>query len=64
MAGSLLESGGKGCAPSFLVKNHSFVDGNSSIAAALFLWFMRRTGILYRGRRFRAADNCAGLPSR
>ena len=32
----------------FLVKNHSFVDGNKRIAAALFLWFMRKNKFLYR----------------
>ncbi len=32
----------------FLVKNHSFVDGNKRIGAALFLWFMEKNGILYR----------------
>ena len=32
----------------FIVKNHSFVDGNKRIAATLFLWFMQRNGILYR----------------
>jgi prophage maintenance system killer protein len=26
----------------FLVKNHSFVDGNKRIGAALFLWFMEK----------------------
>ena len=31
----------------FLVKNHSFVDGNKRIAAALFLWFMEKNGMLY-----------------
>ncbi len=31
----------------FLVKNHSFVDGNKRIAAALFLWFMEKNGSLY-----------------
>ena len=31
----------------FLVKNHSFVDGNKRIAAALFLWFMDKNGRLY-----------------
>ncbi|MBW6486188.1 MAG: virulence protein RhuM/Fic/DOC family protein [Syntrophobacterales bacterium] len=30
----------------FLVKNHSFVDGNKRIAA-LFLWLMEKNGILY-----------------
>lgn len=32
----------------FLVKNHSFVDGNKRIAAALFLWFLEKNGALYR----------------
>lgn len=32
----------------FLVKNHSFVDGNKRIAAALFLWFLEKNGMLYR----------------
>lgn len=30
----------------FLIKNHAFVDGNKRIAAALFLWFLERNGIL------------------
>ncbi len=42
----------------FLVKNHSFVDGNKRIAAALFLWFMEKNGILYRADMTRhIADN-------
>jgi prophage maintenance system killer protein len=32
----------------FLVKNHSFVDGNKRIAAAIFLWFLEKNRILYR----------------
>jgi prophage maintenance system killer protein len=42
----------------FLVKNHSFVDGNKRIAASLFLWFMQKNGLLYRpdGAK-RIADN-------
>lgn len=32
----------------FLVKNHSFVDGNKRIAAALFLWFLEKNRMLYR----------------
>lgn len=32
----------------FIVKNHSFVDGNKRIAASLFLWFLDANGILYR----------------
>lgn len=31
----------------FLVKNHSFIDGNKRIAAALFLWFMEKNELLY-----------------
>jgi hypothetical protein len=40
------------------VKNHSFVDGNKRIAAALFLWFMAKNAMLRRddGAR-RIADN-------
>ena len=42
----------------FVVKNHSFVDGNKRIAAFLFVWFLERTGLLYRkdGSK-RLADN-------
>ncbi len=32
----------------FIVKNHSFVDGNKRIAAAVFLWFLEKNGLLYR----------------
>ena len=32
----------------FVVKNHSFTDGNKRIAASLFLWFLDANGILYR----------------
>ncbi|MDO8806294.1 MAG: virulence protein RhuM/Fic/DOC family protein [Elusimicrobiota bacterium] len=42
----------------FIVKNHSFVDGNKRIAAALFLWFLEKNRLLYRadGTK-RLADN-------
>ena len=42
----------------FVVKNHSFVDGNKRIAASLFLWFLNENGILYKedGSK-RIADN-------
>lgn len=42
----------------FLVKNHSFIDGNKRIGAALFLWFLEKNGILYNadGSK-RIADN-------
>ena len=31
----------------FIVKNHSFVDGNKRIAAMLFLYFLERNNLLY-----------------
>ncbi|MEK6563469.1 MAG: virulence protein RhuM/Fic/DOC family protein [Candidatus Omnitrophota bacterium] len=42
----------------FIVKNHSFVDGNKRIAASIFLWFLGKNGILYKedGSK-RIADN-------
>ena len=41
-----------------VVKNHSFIDGNKRIAAALFVWFLEKNKILYRsdGSK-RIADN-------
>ena len=42
----------------FVIKNHSFVDGNKRRAAFLFVWFIERNGLLYRqdGNK-RIADN-------
>lgn len=42
----------------FVVKNHSFSDGNKRIAAYLFVWFMDKNAILYTydGSK-RIADN-------
>ena len=42
----------------FIVKNHSFVDGNKRIAASIFLWFLDKNCILYKadGSK-RIADN-------
>jgi prophage maintenance system killer protein/transcriptional regulator CtsR len=42
----------------FIVKNHSFVDGNKRIAAAIFTWFLDRNDLLYKpdGMK-RIADN-------
>ena len=42
----------------FIIKNHSFVDGNKRIAASIFLWFLEKNGILYKadGSK-RVADN-------
>ncbi len=42
----------------FVIKNHSFSDGNKRIAAYLFVWFLEKNGILYRRDGFkRIADN-------
>ena len=42
----------------FLIKNHSFVDGNKRIGASIFLWFLKENNILYRSDRSkRIADN-------
>jgi prophage maintenance system killer protein len=42
----------------FVIKNHSFSDGNKRIAAFLFVWFLEKNRILYRtdGAK-RIADN-------
>lgn len=42
----------------FIVKNHSFSDGNKRIAAAIFVWFLQRHDYLYnvQGEK-RIADN-------
>lgn len=42
----------------FVIKNHSFSDGNKRIAAFLFVWFLEKNAILYKsdgGKRI--ADN-------
>jgi len=43
----------------FVVKNHSFVDGNKRIAAALFICFLDKCGILYRKNKSRIIDDSA-----
>ncbi|MFH1360832.1 MAG: RhuM family protein [Candidatus Omnitrophota bacterium] len=43
----------------FVTKNHSFVDGNKRIAAALFICFLERNGILYRKDGSRNIDDNA-----
>ena len=43
----------------FVTKNHNFVDGNKRIAAALFICFLQRNGILYRKDRSRIIDDNA-----
>lgn len=42
----------------FIVKNHSFSDGNKRIAAAIFAWFLQRHDYLYNANgEKRIADN-------
>ena len=42
----------------FVIKNHSFSDGNKRIAAFLFVWFLEKNAILYRADGLRRlADN-------
>jgi len=41
----------------FVVKNHSFVDGNKRIAAFLFVWFLERNNLLYHGSKKIIDDN-------
>jgi len=42
----------------FIVKNHSFTDGNKRIAAAIFVWFLERQNFLYNADdEKRVADN-------
>ena len=42
----------------FIVKNHSFSDGNKRIAAAIFVWFLERHQYLYTAEgRKRIPDN-------
>ncbi len=43
----------------FVVKNHSFVDGNKRIAAALFVCFLEKCGILHKKDGSRAIDDSA-----
>ncbi len=47
----------------FVTKNHSFIDGNKRIAAALFLYFLDRQGILFLpdGRQRISNDGLAAL---
>lgn len=41
----------------FVVKNHSFLDGNKRIAATMFLYFLDRNGALFAGGRKVIADS-------
>lgn len=39
-----------------VIKNHSFLDGNKRIACGLFLYFLDRNGLLFRGLEKRISD--------
>ena len=41
----------------FIVKNHSFVDGNKRIAASIFLYFLDRNNLLYIDGNKRLSDS-------
>ncbi|MBQ9043237.1 MAG: virulence RhuM family protein [Eggerthellaceae bacterium] len=41
----------------FIVKNHSFSDGNKRIGAAMFLYFLNKNGALFHGSRKRIPDS-------
>lgn len=41
----------------FVIKNHSFTDGNKRIAAFLFVWFLERNNLLYYQNKKLIDDN-------
>lgn len=41
----------------FIIKNHSFLDGNKRIGCSLFLYYLDRNGLLLRGLDKRIADS-------
>ncbi|MCR5582452.1 MAG: Fic family protein, partial [Eggerthellaceae bacterium] len=41
----------------FVVKNHSFLDGNKRIAATMFLYFLDRNGVLFTNGRKLISDS-------
>ena len=43
----------------FVTKNHSFVDGNKRIAAAIFICFLQNNGILFRKDETRRIEDNA-----
>jgi prophage maintenance system killer protein len=43
----------------FVIKNHSFSDGNKRIAAFLFVWFLEKNDILYKANGNRRIANNA-----
>ena len=41
----------------FVVKNHSFTDGNKRIAAFIFVWFLERNGLLFTSQGQKVIDD-------
>lgn len=41
----------------FVVKNHSFSDGNKRIAAFLFIWYLDQNGLLYSKEGFKKIED-------
>ena len=44
----------------FVVKNHSFLDGNKRIAATMFLYFLDRNGALFTCKGMAIDDGTLG----
>ena len=47
----------------FIVKDHSFLDGNKRIAATIFLYFLDRCGALFTPAGDKVIDALRSLPS-
>lgn len=43
----------------YVIKNHSFVDGNKRIAAFLFIWFLERNNYLYSSKNVKRINDNA-----
>jgi prophage maintenance system killer protein len=41
----------------FVVKNHSFTDGNKRIAAWLFVWYLNKNDFLYKDYNSKRIEN-------
>lgn len=41
----------------FVIKNHSFTDGNKRIAAFLFIWFLDKNNLLYTIEGFKKIED-------
>ncbi len=40
-----------------IVKNHTFIDGNKRIAAVMFIYYLFKNNLLYKGNEKRISDN-------